>query len=106
MRWGYYATIVGRLKSSPDIQIAQSPKQAQSGRSILEVYMRLLSYVTTVSCALALASLGAATVAAQQDHLDSVKADAAHHRVEFENDQVSVVRYKIAPGETPRTTAT
>ncbi len=31
--------------------------------------------------------------------LDSVKADASHHKVEFENDQVRVVRYKIAPGD-------
>jgi len=30
---------------------------------------------------------------------DSTKADPAHHKVEFENDQVRVVRYKLAPGE-------
>jgi quercetin dioxygenase-like cupin family protein len=37
-------------------------------------------------------------MAAQQD-LDSVKADPTHHKVEFENDQVRVVRYRLAPGD-------
>jgi hypothetical protein len=27
-------------------------------------------------------------------------SDPAHHKVEFENDQVRVVRYKIPPGDT------
>ena len=48
--------------------------------------------------AAALVCLGAAPVAAQQD-LDSVKADPAHHKVEFENDQVRIVRYVIPPGD-------
>ena len=30
---------------------------------------------------------------------DAVKADPAHHKVEFENDQVRVLRVTIAPGE-------
>ncbi|HET8725648.1 MAG TPA: hypothetical protein VFM53_15730 [Anaeromyxobacteraceae bacterium] len=34
------------------------------------------------------------------DELDSPRADAAHHTVEFENDQVRIVRYVIPPGET------
>ena len=32
--------------------------------------------------------------------LDPVKVDPKHYRVEFENDQVRVVRVKIGPGET------
>jgi len=61
--------------------------------------MRLLTCVTTLSLAWVLVSQGAAPVATQHDDLDPVKADPAHHKVEFENAQVSVVRYKIAPGE-------
>jgi len=34
-----------------------------------------------------------------QQPLDSTQADPAHHKVEFENDQVRVVRYRLAPGE-------
>jgi quercetin dioxygenase-like cupin family protein len=34
------------------------------------------------------------------DDLDSTRADPAHHKLEFENDQVRVVRYVIPPGET------
>ena len=30
---------------------------------------------------------------------DAVKVDPAHHKVEFENDQVRVLRVTIAPGE-------
>jgi quercetin dioxygenase-like cupin family protein len=44
---------------------------------------------------LALMCLGTASAAAQD--LDSVKADPAHHKVEFENDQVRVVRWSIPP---------
>jgi len=58
--------------------------------------MRLLTSITAAIFAFALAC--ALPVRAQQD-LDSVKADPAHHKVEFENDQVRVVQYKIAPGE-------
>ena len=61
--------------------------------------MRLRPCVTTLLFAWALVSRGAAPVAAQQDDLDPVKADPAHHKVEFENAQVRVVRYRIAPGE-------
>jgi quercetin dioxygenase-like cupin family protein len=59
--------------------------------------MRLLTWITALLFALALVCLGAAPAAAQQD-LDSVKADAAHHKMEFENDQVRVVRYMNPPG--------
>ena len=31
---------------------------------------------------------------------DAVKVDPAHHKVEFENDQVRVLRIKFGPGET------
>ncbi len=31
--------------------------------------------------------------------LDSVKVDPAHHKVEFENDQIRVVRWVISPGD-------
>ena len=34
--------------------------------------------------------------------LDPVTADPAHYHVEFENDQVRVVRVKIGPGETTK----
>src|SRR5258708_1376500 len=62
--------------------------------------MRLLTCVATLLFELALVSLGAAPVPTQQDDLDPFKADPAHHKVEFENDQVRVVRYKISPGDT------
>ncbi|MGI9102963.1 MAG: hypothetical protein ACR2IF_11030 [Terriglobales bacterium] len=42
--------------------------------------------------------LGAAPMVAQQA-LDSTKADPAHHKVEFENEQVRVVRYHIEAGD-------
>lgn len=58
--------------------------------------MRLLTWITALIFGLALACMGTSAAAAQD--LDSVKADAAHHKVEFENDQVRVVRYTIAPG--------
>jgi quercetin dioxygenase-like cupin family protein len=34
------------------------------------------------------------------ENLDSVKVDPAHHRVLFENDQVRVVRWRVAAGDT------
>jgi len=43
--------------------------------------------------------LGAAHAIAQENDLDSPKADAAHHKVEFENEQVRVVRWVIQPGD-------
>jgi quercetin dioxygenase-like cupin family protein len=58
--------------------------------------MRLLRWPTTMLLTLALVFI---IPAIAQDDLDSVKADAAHHKVEFENDQVRVVRWKIPPGE-------
>lgn len=60
--------------------------------------MRLLTWITTLIFAFALGCLGVAPAVAQQD-LDSVKADAAHHKVEFENGQVRVVRWVIPPGD-------
>jgi len=51
----------------------------------------LISFVS-VSCL-------AACPALAQPNLDSPIADAAHHKVEFENDQVRVVRYVIGPHE-------
>ncbi|HYL16509.1 MAG TPA: hypothetical protein VEV41_25970 [Terriglobales bacterium] len=58
--------------------------------------MRLLRCLTTLLFALTCVCLSPAVA---QDDLDSVKADAAHHKVEFENDQVRVVRWKIPPGD-------
>jgi len=60
--------------------------------------MRLLTWSSGALMACSLVCLGVAPSVAQQD-LDSVKVDAKHHTLEFENDQVRVVRYKIAPGE-------
>ena len=60
--------------------------------------MRLLTWSTALLFAFALVCVGVAPAVAQED-LDSVKADAAHHKVEFENDQVRVVRYMLAPGD-------
>jgi quercetin dioxygenase-like cupin family protein len=59
--------------------------------------MRLLTWITALIFGLAMVCLGASPAAAQD--LDSVKADAAHHKVEFENEQVRVVRYRIAPAD-------
>lgn len=59
--------------------------------------MRLLKGIGALTFILALVCLGASPAPAQD--LDAVKADAAHHKVEFENDQVRVVRYVIAPGD-------
>jgi len=58
--------------------------------------LRLLTWITAAAFGFALVC--PSSVRAQQD-LDSTKADPAHHKVEFENDQVRVVRYKLAPGE-------
>ena len=59
--------------------------------------MRLLKGIAALTFILALVCLGASPATAQA--LDAVKADAAHHKVEFENDQVRIVSYKIAPGD-------
>ena len=61
--------------------------------------MRLLTWITGWIFAFALLCLGASPMVAQQD-LDSTKADPTHHKVEFENDQVRVVRYQVPAGET------
>jgi quercetin dioxygenase-like cupin family protein len=59
--------------------------------------MRLQTWITALIFGLALVCRGTSPAAAQD--LDAVKADAAHHKVEFENEQVRVVRYRIAPGD-------
>jgi quercetin dioxygenase-like cupin family protein len=59
--------------------------------------MRLLTWITALIFGLAVVCLGTWPAAAQD--LDAVKADAAHHKVEFENDQVRIVRYAILPGD-------
>jgi beta-alanine degradation protein BauB len=58
--------------------------------------MRLLTWSTAAAFAFMLVCTS--PVLAQQD-LDAVTADPTHHWVEFENDQVRVVRYKVAPGD-------
>jgi quercetin dioxygenase-like cupin family protein len=58
--------------------------------------MRLLTWITALLFGLALA-VGMSPAAAQD--IDAVTADAAHHKVEFENDQVRVIRYLIPPGD-------
>jgi len=58
--------------------------------------MRLLTWSTAAAFAFTLVCTS--PVRAQQD-LDAVTADPTHHWVEFENDQVRVVRYKMAPGD-------
>ena len=59
--------------------------------------MRLQTWITTLIFGFALVCRGASPAAAQE--LDAVKADASHHKMEFENQQVRVVRYRIAPGD-------
>ncbi|MBZ5537020.1 MAG: hypothetical protein LAO31_13790 [Acidobacteriia bacterium] len=59
--------------------------------------MRLLKGIAVLTFVLALVCLGALAAAAQD--LDAVKSDSAHHKVVFENDQVRVVSYMIAPGD-------
>jgi quercetin dioxygenase-like cupin family protein len=44
-------------------------------------------------------ALGTSVPVLAQDDLDSVKVDPAHHKVVFENGQVRVVRWEIAPGD-------
>ncbi len=60
--------------------------------------MRMLRWMCAGLVAAAMVGLGPSSAFAQQD-LDAVTADAAHHKVEFENSQVSVVRWVIPPGE-------
>jgi quercetin dioxygenase-like cupin family protein len=45
------------------------------------------------------AALGGARAVAQTSNLDVTKVDAAHHKVEFENEYVRVVRYVFGPHE-------
>jgi quercetin dioxygenase-like cupin family protein len=54
--------------------------------------MRSLLWITV------LVSLAVAPLAAQKDYLDAPKVDSKYHKVEFENDQVRVVRYVVPPG--------
>jgi quercetin dioxygenase-like cupin family protein len=53
--------------------------------------MRSLLWTTVLLC------LAIVPLAAQQ-YLDAPKADSKYHKVEFENDQVRVVRYVVPPG--------
>jgi quercetin dioxygenase-like cupin family protein len=65
--------------------------------------MRSLKYFLTVAVVSVIAValiVSLPSVAQSQQELDSTKADPQHHKVEFENDQVRVVRYIIAPGDT------
>ena len=56
--------------------------------------MRLLLKVAAVSCrALPL------SIAQNANVPDATVSDADHHKIEFQNDDVTVVRYKIAPHE-------
>jgi beta-alanine degradation protein BauB len=55
--------------------------------------------VEALICIVSLSGL-ARSPALAQPNLDSPIADAAHHKVEFENDQVRVVRYVIGPHDT------
>jgi quercetin dioxygenase-like cupin family protein len=58
--------------------------------------MRLFASSIALLFALTFVSIAPAV---GQDDLDSVKADAAHHKVVFENDQVRVVRWLLPPGD-------
>lgn len=55
-----------------------------------------MRWMTQASLGLA-ACLWSAPALAESPNLDSPVADAAHHKVEFENEYVRVVRYVIAP---------
>jgi beta-alanine degradation protein BauB len=59
--------------------------------------MRLLTWITALMFGLALVCSGGSPAVAQE--LDATQADAAHHTVEFENEQVRVVRYRIRAGD-------
>ncbi len=58
--------------------------------------MRLMLGVVLLLFLSAVLTAGSQPAVAQ----DAVTADAAHHKVEFENEQVRVVRYSIAPNDT------
>lgn len=58
--------------------------------------MRLLAWMSAAMLAITLICV--APMRAQQA-MDSTKADPAHHKIEFDNDQVRVVRYRLAPGD-------
>lgn len=53
--------------------------------------------VRSLICVVSLSCLSGSVAQAQAPNLDSPVADAAHHKVVFENDQVRVVHYVIAP---------
>lgn len=60
-----------------------------------------MRWLTVLAALLGLVVMGsiatAPAVAQSQQDLDSPKADPEHHKVVFENDQVRVIRYFIAP---------
>ena len=59
----------------------------------------LLGMMISVGLIAGIISLWATPATAQGQDLDSPKADPAHHRVEFENDRVRVVRWVVPPGD-------
>jgi beta-alanine degradation protein BauB len=61
--------------------------------------MRTLKALAAAVPAVALAWLSPVPALAQSQNLDSPTADPAHHKVEFENEHVRVVRYVIPPHE-------
>ena len=63
---------------------------------IKEEAMRLMLGVFVLLAVCAMLVAGSQPVSAQ----DAVTADGSHHKVEFENDQVRVVRYHIDPNDT------
>jgi len=65
--------------------------------------MRTVKYSITLTVVSAMAVafiVSLPSIAQSQQELDSTKADPSHHKVEFENDQVRVVRYRLPAGET------
>lgn len=52
-----------------------------------------------VHFAVLVGALSSAPALAQTPNLDATKVDAAHHKVEFENEYVRIVRYVFAPHE-------
>jgi quercetin dioxygenase-like cupin family protein len=62
--------------------------------------MRSAKYFHAIPVVVAIALVTCLPAMAQsQQELDSTKADPEHHKVEFENDQVRVIRYLVPPGE-------
>jgi quercetin dioxygenase-like cupin family protein len=60
--------------------------------------VRRWKWMVQLVIAIGVLALATPVVHAQGD-LDAVKSDVKHHKVEFENDQVRVVRWVIPPGD-------